>query len=141
MLLVIELAIREVENSTIMEHLQDQVLDLSDELELRKIHQADLDRSTDRLIQKQHAIDDIEDWKDAQKEKDKIEERYLRLQETMRSLQEEIHSVNFSKSRLNEIERNSLNSKPVTPKKKSRVQIHESPAKSRSPTRVRTSRH
>ncbi|KAK3093712.1 hypothetical protein FSP39_019141 [Pinctada imbricata] len=111
-----ELAHREVENQQCVVKLQDQILDLTDELELRKIREDEIIRS--QALDNKHIIEEIEELRDVREEKAKIEERYVRLQSTLKSLQDEITSANFAGEKLMELERNMNNLRKSPPKKK-----------------------
>ncbi|KAJ8308090.1 hypothetical protein KUTeg_012964 [Tegillarca granosa] len=134
-----ELAMREVDNVVAVEKLQEQILDLTDELELRKIREEEIAKTYE--ADTQHIIDEMEDLKfvndnfstflkDVREEKAKIEERYVRLQETMRALQDEIKCANLSGLKIEEMERNIHNMRRrSSPKKNHRVRIQENPKK------------
>lgn len=123
-----ELAMREVDNVVAVEKLQEQILDLTDELELRKIREEEIAKTYE--ADTQHIIDEMEDLKDVREEKAKIEERYVRLQETMRALQDEIKCANLSGLKIEEMERNIHNiRRRSSPKKNHRVRIQENPKK------------
>ncbi|XP_060079570.1 centrosomal protein of 128 kDa-like [Ylistrum balloti] len=133
--LIPELAYRELDNVQAVEKLQEHILDLTDELELRKIREEEILRAQES--DKQHIIEDLHELRTVQEEKARIEDRYLRLSETMRALQEEIKSANIGGNKVNnfERERNIGNlRKSTTPRKKNqRVRIHESPKRPITP--------
>lgn len=130
-----ELAYRELDNVQAVEKLQEHILDLTDELELRKIREEEIIRAQES--DKQHIIEDLHELRTVQEEKARIEDRYLRLSETMRALQEEIKSANIGGNKVSEFERerNAGNlRKSTTPRKKNqRVRIHESPKRPITP--------
>ena len=126
-----ELSKREFDSQHAVENLKEHILDLTDEIELRKIREDEIIRS--HHMDKKHIIDEMEDLKYVQEEKSRIEQRYLKLQDTMRALQDEIQSANFCGAKIAEIENNMHNLKKTTPKKK-RVRIHDtSRSRSKSP--------
>lgn len=126
-----ELAKREMDSQMAVENLKEHILDLTDEIELRKIREDEIIRS--HVMDKKHIIDEMEDLKYVQEEKARIEQRYLRLQDTMRALQDEIQSANFCGAKITEIENNIHNLRKITPKKK-RVRIQDtSRSRSKSP--------
>ncbi|WAR18373.1 CE128-like protein [Mya arenaria] len=107
-----ELAQREIEN------LQaDHILDLTDELEVRKIRENEQHKQ--HKIEKHQIITDIEGMRD--KERARIEERYLRLQGTMRALQSEIKVANLNHQQVVELERNINNIKKSPGRPRSRT--------------------
>lgn len=126
-----ELTKREFDSQHAVENLKEHILDLTDEIELRKIREDEIIRS--HHMDKKHIIDEMEDLQYVQEEKSRIEQRYLKLQDTMRALQDEIQSANFCGAKIAEIENNMHNLKKTTPKKK-RVRIHDtSRSRSKSP--------
>ncbi|KAK3591274.1 hypothetical protein CHS0354_004321 [Potamilus streckersoni] len=127
-----ELSNREIENMNAVEVLQEHLLDLTDELELRKIKEEE--KAKLHESEKQQIIDEIEDLRD--KEKLRIEERYHKLQKTMKALQDEIRMASVNNHKVHELEKNLQNMKGSTPKKK-RVRIVERPT-SRSSERSRS---
>ncbi|XP_033735159.1 centrosomal protein of 128 kDa-like isoform X2 [Pecten maximus] len=130
-----ELAYRDLDNVQAVEKLQEHILDLTDELELRKIREEEILRAQES--DKQHIIEDLHELRTVQEEKARIEDRYLRLSETMRALQEEIKSANIGGNKATEFERerNAGNlRKSSTPRKKNqRVRIHEGPKRPITP--------
>ncbi|VDI54102.1 centrosomal protein CEP128 [Mytilus galloprovincialis] len=126
-----ELSKREFDSQSAVENLKDHILDLTDEIELRKIREEEIIRS--HVMDKKHIIDEMDDLKHVQEEKARIENRYLKLQDTMRALQDEIQSANFCGAKITEIENNMHNLRKATPKKK-RVRIQDtSRSRSKSP--------
>ncbi|XP_052271095.1 centrosomal protein of 128 kDa-like [Dreissena polymorpha] len=103
-----ELAQREIENLQAVEVLEDHILDLTDELEVRKIRESE-QKMLFHEIEKHQIITNIESSRD--KERARIEERYLRLQDTMRALQNEIKVANLNHQQVVELERNIDNMK------------------------------
>ncbi|XP_060585610.1 centrosomal protein of 128 kDa-like isoform X2 [Ruditapes philippinarum] len=97
-----ELAQREIENLHCVEVLEDHILDLTDELEVRKIRESEAIKHHE--FEKHQIITDIEGMRD--KEKARIEERYVRLQQTMRALQDEIKVANLNHQQVIELEKN-----------------------------------
>ncbi|XP_025105103.1 centrosomal protein of 128 kDa-like isoform X2 [Pomacea canaliculata] len=128
-----EIALKEIETMNTVEALEDQVLDLSDELQMAKIKQK-MQHSTFEC-EKQHIIDEMEDILDAQSEKDRINQRYIKLQETLKSLQNDLQTSGLSdhkdrKSPCNGTKGSILRTSTptTTPKKRNRVRIHEESA-------------
>ncbi|XP_064623716.1 centrosomal protein of 128 kDa-like isoform X3 [Lineus longissimus] len=68
--------------------LEEQVLELSDTLRHQKTNS--LVKSLEMEREKQHIIDDIEDIKDSHLERERIQERYERLQKMVSSLKDEL---------------------------------------------------
>ncbi|XP_052769527.1 centrosomal protein of 128 kDa-like isoform X2 [Mya arenaria] len=112
-----ELAQREIENLQAVEVLEDHILDLTDELEVRKIRENEQHKQ--HKIEKHQIITDIEGMRD--KERARIEERYLRLQGTMRALQSEIKVANLNHQQVVELERNINNIKKSPGRPRSRT--------------------
>ncbi|XP_056023118.1 centrosomal protein of 128 kDa-like isoform X4 [Ostrea edulis] len=131
-----ELSHREAENFHCVEKLQTQILDLTDELELRKIREDELLRQ--QAMDNKHVIEEIEELRDVQEEKARIEQRYVKLQDTMRALQSELKSVNFYGDKIEEIEKNMFNLRK-SPRRKNHVRIQEGPSlRSRSRSRSKS---
>lgn len=121
-----ELANREIENLHCVETLEEQILDLTDELEVRKLREDEQARL--HQSEKQQIIEDIEGLRE--KERIKIEERYMRLQDTMRALQDEIKVANLNNKEMSELEKNLENLQKSPHRRKThRVRI-ETPSKS-----------
>lgn len=124
-----ELAQREIENLQCVEVLEDHILDLTDELELRRLQESEAHKLHE--FEKQQIIHDIEGMRD--KEKARIEERYIRLQDTMRALQNEIKVANLNHQQVVELEKNIENMRKSPGRKKvnnnNRVRI-STPSKS-----------
>ncbi|KAL4237525.1 hypothetical protein ACF0H5_002239 [Mactra antiquata] len=122
-----ELAQREIENLQAVEVLEDHILDLTDELEVRKIRESE--QLKQHEYEKHQIITDIEGMRD--KEKARIEERYIRLQDTMRALQDEIKVANLNHQQVVELERNIENTRksPGRRRPTARVRIN-TPSKS-----------
>lgn len=132
-----ELSHREVENVHCVEKLQTQILDLTDELELRKIREDELLRQ--QAMDSKHVIEEIEELRGVQEEKARIEQRYVKLQETMRALQTELKTANFYGDKIEEIEKNMHNLRK-SPRRKNHVRIQDGPpvrsrSRSKSPGR------
>lgn len=132
-----ELSHREVENIQCVEKLQTQILDLTDELELRKIREDELLRQ--QAMDSKHVIEEIEELRGVQEEKARIEQRYVKLQETMRALQSELKTANFYGDKIEEIEKNMHNLRK-SPRRKNHVRIQDGPpvrsrSRSKSPGR------
>lgn len=132
-----ELSHREVENIHCVEKLQTQILDLTDELELRKIREDELLRQ--QAMDSKHVIEEIEELRGVQEEKARIEQRYVKLQETMRALQSELKTTNFYGDKIEEIEKNMHNLRK-SPRRKNHVRIQDGPpvrsrSRSKSPGR------
>ncbi|XP_070181398.1 centrosomal protein of 128 kDa-like isoform X2 [Littorina saxatilis] len=130
------LAMKEIQTFNAVEVLEEKVLDLSDELHLAKVKQQVQENTFER--EKQHIIDDMEDLMVTENEKERINQRYMKLQNTLKSLQDEVHTTALSahsKGRALKKGKSSIlrSSTPNgTPKKNNRVRIRES---SRSPER------
>ncbi|XP_041351811.1 centrosomal protein of 128 kDa-like [Gigantopelta aegis] len=125
-----ELAFRDIANMNAVEALEEHILDLTDELHMQKVKQVEQEITFE--MEKQHIIDEMEDVVDSQKERDLIEQRYRRLQNTMKSLQSDLQStgLSFNKTAVANGEKPSIlrSSTPTsTPKKKNHVRIVESP--------------
>ncbi|XP_062604768.1 centrosomal protein of 128 kDa-like isoform X2 [Saccostrea cucullata] len=130
-----ELSHREAENLHCVETLQTQILDLTDELELRKIREEELLRQ--QAMDNKHVIEEIEELRGVQEEKARIEQRYVKLQDTMRALQSELKSANFYGDKIEEIEKNMHNLRK-SPRRKN-VRIQEGPSlRSRSRSRSKS---
>lgn len=132
-----ELSHREVENVHCVEKLQTQILDLTDELELRKIREDELLRQ--QAMDSKHVIEEIEELRGVQEEKARIEQRYVKLQETMRALQTELKTANFYGDKIEEIEKNMHNLRK-SPRRKNHIRIQDGPpvrsrSRSKSPGR------
>ncbi|XP_061174033.1 centrosomal protein of 128 kDa-like isoform X2 [Saccostrea echinata] len=131
-----ELSHREAENLHCVETLQTQILDLTDELELRKIREEELLRQ--QAMDNKHVIEEIEELRGVQEEKARIEQRYIKLQDTMRALQSELKSANFYGDKIEEIEKNMHNLRK-SPRRKNHVRIQEGPSlRSRSRSRSKS---
>ncbi|XP_078313529.1 uncharacterized protein LOC111129851 isoform X2 [Crassostrea virginica] len=131
-----ELSHREAENIHCVETLQTQILDLTDELELRKIREEELLRQ--QAMDSKHVIEEIEELRGVQEEKARIEQRYIKLQETMRALQSELKTANFYGDKIEEIEKNMHNLRK-SPRRKNHVRIQEGPPlRSRSRSRSKS---
>ncbi|XP_053404304.1 centrosomal protein of 128 kDa-like isoform X3 [Mercenaria mercenaria] len=115
--------------NTVKDEKKDHILDLTDELELRKIRESETHKQHE--YEKHQIITDIEGMRD--KEKARIEERYIRLQDTMRALQNEIKVANLNHQQVVELEKNIENARKSPGRKKvnnnNRVRIH-TPSKS-----------
>ncbi|XP_005106342.1 centrosomal protein of 128 kDa isoform X2 [Aplysia californica] len=116
-----EIAFKEVFAKNAVEDLEEQVLDLSGELHVRRIREEEQRKMF--AIEKQNIIEEMEDIMDAQKEKEKIEERYKRLQGTLKSLQHDLKSNGENGKKTNGILR-----KPTSPapRRRNHVRISSS---------------
>ncbi|BFZ12004.1 hypothetical protein BsWGS_15043 [Bradybaena similaris] len=113
------IALKEIKNQNFMDKLEEHVLDLSDELHLRKMREEEQRKMF--IKEKQNIIEEMEDIVDSQKEKARIEERYKRLQDTLKSLQHDLRSS----SRENGKKTNGIlrSSSPTSPRRRNHVRI------------------
>ncbi|XP_055879719.1 centrosomal protein of 128 kDa-like isoform X2 [Biomphalaria glabrata] len=102
-----EIALKEIQSMCTVEKLEEHVLDLSDELQLRKLKEEEQKKLFVR--EKYNIISDMEDILDAQKEKAKIEERYRRLQDTLKSLQQDLKSGSMDIGKIPALQLKTLN--------------------------------
>ncbi|CAL1539928.1 unnamed protein product [Lymnaea stagnalis] len=114
------IAIKEIQTQCTVDELAEHVLDLSDELQLRKVREEEKRKFFVR--EKQNIIYEMEDIMDAQKEKVKIEERYKRLQDTLKSLHQDLRTNNGDNGKKS----NGILRSPSTPRKRNHVRISPS---------------
>ncbi|GFO30196.1 transcription factor adf-1 [Plakobranchus ocellatus] len=123
------IAMKEIQTQSAVEELEEHVLDLSDELVVRRLREEEQRRTFAR--EKQHIIDDMEDILDAQKEKDKIEQRYKRLQDTLKSLHQDLKSDAGNRAKSPSRPSNGIlrsTSPYATPRKRNNNHVRISPA-------------
>ncbi|KAK7505560.1 hypothetical protein BaRGS_00003305 [Batillaria attramentaria] len=143
-----EIAFKEIETMNAVEELEEKVLDLSDELHLAKVKQAVQENTFER--EKQHIIDEMEDimywsphvlvvvsWPSrgpdhvSEDEKERINQRYMKLQNTLRSLQDDLQTTALSAYNKGKALKNGkasilrTSTPSGTPKKRNHVRIRE----------------
>ncbi|XP_076442634.1 uncharacterized protein LOC143281329 isoform X2 [Babylonia areolata] len=124
-----EIALKEIESSTTVDVLEEKVLDLSDELHLAKLKQVMQENTFER--EKQHIIDEMEDLMVTENEKERINQRYMKLQNTLKSLQDDLKVTALSAQNKGKAVKNGkasilrTSSPSSSPKKRNHVRIRE----------------
>ncbi|KAL8589790.1 hypothetical protein ACOMHN_020793 [Nucella lapillus] len=124
-----EIALKEIESCNTVDVLEEKVLDLSDELHLAKLKQVMQEKTFVR--EKQHIIDEMEDIIVTENEKERINQRYMKLQNTLKSLQDDLEVTALSAQNKGKALKNSkasilrTSTPSTTPKKRNHVRIRE----------------